>query len=128
MTDTTPREGMTRRTAVGGMLGSAAMAVTAPAFARAPTPGRKPNSEGFGFADVGIEMDRAAVAVDDFYRTMAFVNAVAWIANTEDHHPDLEVGYATCVVRYSTHSVGGLSRNDFICAAKIDHLGPPASG
>lgn len=56
----------------------------------------------------------------DFYRTMSFVNALAHIANIEDHHPDLEVGYNYCRVRYSTHSIGGLSENDFICAAKID--------
>lgn len=58
----------------------------------------------------------------NFYHTIAFVNAVAWIANREDHHPDLEVGYNRCLVRFSTHSIGGLSRNDFICAAKIDAL------
>jgi 4a-hydroxytetrahydrobiopterin dehydratase len=59
----------------------------------------------------------------DFYRTMSFVNAVAHIANVEDHHPDLEIGYSRCRIRYSTHSVAGLSDNDFICAAKIDALG-----
>jgi 4a-hydroxytetrahydrobiopterin dehydratase len=59
---------------------------------------------------------------DDFYRTMSFVNAVAHIANTEDHHPDLEVGYGYCRIRYSTHAIKGLSENDFICAAKIDRL------
>ncbi|HSV14820.1 MAG TPA: 4a-hydroxytetrahydrobiopterin dehydratase [Tepidisphaeraceae bacterium] len=59
---------------------------------------------------------------DDYYRTITFVNAVAWLANKEDHHPDLEVGYNQCVVHYSTHSVGGLSENDFICAAKVDAL------
>ena len=58
----------------------------------------------------------------DFYRTMSFVNAVAHIANGEDHHPDLEVGYDYCRVRYSTHAIGGLSENDFVCAAKIDRL------
>ncbi len=58
----------------------------------------------------------------DFYHTMSFVNALAHIANTEDHHPDLQLGYNYCRVRYSTHSVGGLSDNDFICAAKIDRL------
>lgn len=58
----------------------------------------------------------------DFYRTMSFVNALAHIANIEDHHPDLEVGYNYCRVRYNTHSVGGLSDNDFICAAKLDQL------
>jgi 4a-hydroxytetrahydrobiopterin dehydratase len=58
----------------------------------------------------------------DFYETMAFVNAVAWIANQEGHHPDMEVGYSRCVVRYSTHAISGLSRNDFICAAKVNAL------
>lgn len=58
----------------------------------------------------------------DFYRTMSFVNAIAHIANMDDHHPDLEVGYNYCRVRYSTHSIGGLSENDFICAAKIDQV------
>ena len=58
----------------------------------------------------------------DFYRTMSYVNAIAHIANTEDHHPDLEVGYDYCHVTYSTHSIGGLSVNDFICAAKLDRL------
>ncbi|MDI9817601.1 MULTISPECIES: 4a-hydroxytetrahydrobiopterin dehydratase [unclassified Legionella] len=58
----------------------------------------------------------------DFYETMAFVNAIAWIANTENHHPDLEVGYNYCHVRFMTHALEGLSHNDFICAAKIDAL------
>ncbi len=58
----------------------------------------------------------------DFYRTMSFVNAVAHIANTEDHHPDLELGYGYCRITFSTHSIGGLSENDFICAAKVDGL------
>jgi 4a-hydroxytetrahydrobiopterin dehydratase len=58
----------------------------------------------------------------DFYRTMSFVNALAHIANVEDHHPDLEVGYGRCRITYSTHAIGGLSRNDFICAAKIDRI------
>lgn len=58
----------------------------------------------------------------NYYQTMAFVNALAWIAHQEDHHPDLEVGYNRCLVRYSTHAIGGLSENDFICAAKINAL------
>jgi 4a-hydroxytetrahydrobiopterin dehydratase len=53
---------------------------------------------------------------------MAFVNAVAWISHREDHHPEMTVGYNTCGLRYSTHSIGGISENDFICAAKVDHL------
>lgn len=58
----------------------------------------------------------------DFYRAMSFANAVAHLANIEDHHPDLEVGWGYCRVRYATHAVGGLTDNDFICAAKIDAL------
>jgi 4a-hydroxytetrahydrobiopterin dehydratase len=58
----------------------------------------------------------------DFYRAMSFVNAVAHIANVEDHHPDIECGWGYCRIRYQTHSIGGLHENDFICAAKIDAL------
>jgi 4a-hydroxytetrahydrobiopterin dehydratase len=58
----------------------------------------------------------------NFYRSMSFVNAIAHIANTEDHHPDLEVGYGSCSVTFTTHAIDGLSDNDFICAAKIDAL------
>ncbi|MCB1733957.1 MAG: 4a-hydroxytetrahydrobiopterin dehydratase [Gammaproteobacteria bacterium] len=58
----------------------------------------------------------------DFHQTMAFVNAVAYIAHAEDHHPNLDVGWGHCVVRYSTHAIEGLSENDFICAALIDAL------
>ena len=58
----------------------------------------------------------------DFYRVMSFANAVAHIANGEDHHPDVELGYDYCRVRFTTHAIGGLSENDFICAAKIDRL------
>jgi 4a-hydroxytetrahydrobiopterin dehydratase len=58
----------------------------------------------------------------NFYRTMSFVNALAHVANIEDHHPDLNVGFNYCHVRFSTHAIGGLSENDFICAAKIDQL------
>jgi 4a-hydroxytetrahydrobiopterin dehydratase len=61
-------------------------------------------------------------AFRDFYRTMSFVNALAHLANIEDHHPDLEVGYNYCRVRFSTHAIGGLSENDFICAAKIERI------
>lgn len=58
----------------------------------------------------------------DFHQTMSFVNAVAWIANEQDHHPDMAVSYKRCTLRWSTHSVGGLSINDFICAARVDTL------
>ena len=76
---------------------------------------------GWGLADGAIQK-RYDFA--DYHRTMAFVNAVAWVAHVEDHHPDLAVSYNRCTVRFSTHSVGGLSINDFICAAKVDALLP----
>jgi 4a-hydroxytetrahydrobiopterin dehydratase len=58
----------------------------------------------------------------NYYETMAFVNATAWISHREDHHPDLLVGYNQCKLTYLTHAIGGLSDNDFICAAKVDAL------
>jgi 4a-hydroxytetrahydrobiopterin dehydratase len=58
----------------------------------------------------------------NYYQTMAFVNATAWVSHREDHHPDMTVGYNSCRVAYSTHAIDGLSENDFICAAKIDAL------
>jgi 4a-hydroxytetrahydrobiopterin dehydratase len=58
----------------------------------------------------------------NYHQTMAFVNALAYIAHQEDHHPDLSVHYNRCVIRFSTHDVGGLSQNDFICAAKAESL------
>lgn len=58
----------------------------------------------------------------NYYETLAFVNALAWISHREDHHPDLGVHYNKCRVEYSTHAIGGLSENDFICAAKCDAL------
>jgi 4a-hydroxytetrahydrobiopterin dehydratase len=78
-------------------------------------------------SDWAINMDsggtlRRAFTFRDFYRTMSFVNALAHIANIEDHHPDLEVGYNYCRVQFTTHAIKGLSENDFICAAKIDHI------
>ena len=58
----------------------------------------------------------------NFYHAMSFANAAAHVANTEDHHPDMEVGYGYCRLKYNTHAIGGLSENDFICAAKTDAL------
>ncbi|MGH8150582.1 MAG: 4a-hydroxytetrahydrobiopterin dehydratase [Steroidobacteraceae bacterium] len=65
---------------------------------------------------------RREVKFKDFYRTMSFVNALAHVANIEDHHPDLEVGYGSCRMLFTTHAIRGLSENDFICAAKIDRI------
>ena len=71
--------------------------------------------------EAGNEISRG-FKFKNYYQTIAFVNALAWVSHQEDHHPDLEVGYSRCLVRYSTHAIGGLSENDFICAAKIDAL------
>ncbi len=75
------------------------------------------------------QFDAAAGAVmrkfkfKNYYHTIAFVNAVAWIANKQAHHPDLEVSYGHCIVRYTTHDAGNsLCMNDLICAAHIDAL------
>jgi 4a-hydroxytetrahydrobiopterin dehydratase len=76
----------------------------------------------------GFELDATATRISrsfefsNFYQTMAFVNALAYVAHREDHHPELEVGYKSCRVTYTTHANGGLSENDFICAAKVNAL------
>lgn len=72
-----------------------------------------------------IDDGKQLQAVFDFknyFRTLAFVNAIAYIAIQEDHHPDISFGFKTASVSYSTHAIGGLSENDFICAARIDAL------
>jgi len=61
-------------------------------------------------------------AFKNYYHTMAFVNAVAWIAHQQDHHPDLEVGYNKCKVTYSTHSAGGITKLDVEAAKQIEDL------
>ena len=58
----------------------------------------------------------------DFHQTMGFVNALAFIANTEDHHPDLQLSFGRCTVRFNTHDVNGISVSDFFCASKVDAL------
>ena len=58
----------------------------------------------------------------NYHETIAFVNAIAWIAHTEDHHPDLTVGYSRCAIAYATHDAGGVTLNDIICAAKVERL------
>lgn len=61
-------------------------------------------------------------AFDNYYETQAFVNAMAYVAHRNDHHPETTFGYARCTIVFTTHAVDGLSRNDFICAAQIDRL------
>ena len=58
----------------------------------------------------------------NYRETIAFVNAVAGIAEAADHHPELLVGFADCEVRYVTHSAGAITRNDLVCAARIEGL------
>ena len=58
----------------------------------------------------------------NYYETISFVNALAFVANAQDHHPDLSVHYNRCVVRFNTHDVGGISETDFDCASRIDAL------
>ncbi|HET9818302.1 MAG TPA: 4a-hydroxytetrahydrobiopterin dehydratase [Rhodanobacteraceae bacterium] len=77
-------------------------------------PGWKAASDGTSIAK--------AFKFANFYETLGFVNAIGWMANREDHHPDLEVGYSRCTVHWSTHDVGGLSMNDFICAARVEAI------
>ena len=74
-----------------------------------------------GWNREGNEISRT-YAFKNYYRTMAFVNASAYVSHQEDHHPDMLLGYKTCAVTYTTHAIGGLSENDFICAAKLDEL------
>ena len=72
--------------------------------------------------------DGAAVVIEktfsfaDYAQTLLFVNAVAWLAQARDHHPELIVHFDNCVVRYCTHDVAGLSSTDFDCAAAVDAL------
>lgn len=74
----------------------------------------------------GVEESRKKIyrifKFDDFYQTMAFVNAIAWLAHQENHHPHIEIGYDNCVVQYWTHAIDGISENDFICASKVNQL------
>lgn len=70
----------------------------------------------------GLEHIYRVFEFKNYYQTLAFVNAIAWVVHRENHHPDLEIGYNRCKVRFSTHAIGGLTENDFICAAKVDAL------
>ena len=74
-----------------------------------------------GWERVGNEISKT-YNFKNYYEVISFVNAIAWLSHKEGHHPDLEVGFQNCRVRYSTHAIGGVSENDFICAAKVDAL------
>jgi 4a-hydroxytetrahydrobiopterin dehydratase len=90
-------------------------------LARAAVDGYLADLPGWELAADGGSI-RKTYRFENYYQTLAFVNALAFVAHREDHHPDLGVHYNRCVVEYSTHDVGGLSRNDFICAAKAEAL------
>ncbi len=83
--------------------------------------------DGWSLSDDHLEISRR-FEFPAYSRTLAFTNAVAWIAISEGHHPELIVNYGSCDVSYTTHSINGLSDNDFICAAKIDRLWDDAAG
>ena len=74
---------------------------------------------GWHLADGAIEK---TFPFKNWLETMSFMNALAWVCHVEDHHPDVALSYNRCVVRFNTHSVGGISINDFICAAKVNAL------
>jgi len=74
---------------------------------------------GWRLIDVAIEK---TFTFADYYETIAFVNALAFVAHTQDHHPDLSVHYNRCVVRFNTHDVGGISSTDIDCATRVDAL------
>jgi 4a-hydroxytetrahydrobiopterin dehydratase len=74
-----------------------------------------------GWHSTGKEISRV-FNFKNYYETMAFVNAIAYVAHKQDHHPDLEVSYNKCTVRYSSHEVGGLSHKDFTAAASVNAL------
>lgn len=77
--------------------------------------------EGWEIVDDGKTI-RRTFKFKGFNKTMGFMNAVAWIANSEGHHPDVKLGFNFCEINLTTHAIGGLSINDFICAAKVDAL------
>lgn len=75
-----------------------------------------------GWQEVNGQLERS-FAFKNYYETMAFVNALAWLSHQQDHHPELVVNYNSCVARYTTHSAGArLTDNDFICAARASAL------
>lgn len=84
---------------------------------------RLANATGWQLAGNGAEVAiEKTFRFANYHETLAFVNAVAFIAHTQDHHPELTVGYNRCAVRWNTHDVGGLSETDFACAERVDAL------
>ncbi|GAB4186580.1 MAG: 4a-hydroxytetrahydrobiopterin dehydratase [Wenzhouxiangellaceae bacterium] len=80
-----------------------------------------PQVPGWNVVNDGLAI-RRRFQFKGFYRTMSFINAMAWIANQEGHHPDFSAGFNFCEVTFTTHDIDGLSENDFICAARVNAL------
>jgi 4a-hydroxytetrahydrobiopterin dehydratase len=57
-----------------------------------------------------------------YLKNIAFVNAIAWVANKENHHPDLEISFNKCIVRITTHDENGVGEKDYALALKINQL------
>ena len=91
------------------------------ALARAQIDALLPELPGWSLGPQANDL-RKDFKFSDFSQALAFVNALGWVAERENHHPDLELGWGRCQVRFSTHDVGGISLNDFICAAKTEAL------
>lgn len=100
-----------------GLLARGSRPLSAGAYTRTEIEAQLSELSGWSLREGAIER---CYAFRDYYETIAFVNALAWMVHGEDHHPELVVGYNRCTVRFETHSVGGVSENDFICAAKTD--------
>ena len=77
--------------------------------------------EGWSLSEDGKMINRR-FEFRGFFRTMSFINAMAYVVNNENHHPDFSAGYNYCDVAFTTHAIDGLSENDFICAAKVNAL------
>lgn len=78
---------------------------------------------GWTLTDTGRAIARR-ITVKGFLRAVELANLAAWVGNSQGHHPDITFGYGYCQIVYATHAIGGLSRNDFICAARTDSLVP----
>ena len=104
-----------------GLLQQHCRPLSGPALAAHELPPLLAAVPGWAVVDGALRRERR---FPDYAATIAFVNAVAALAEREDHHPDLLVSWGRCTVRWHTHSVGGLSLNDFICAAHVDALQP----
>ena len=92
-----------------------------PQMSREEAEAALPDIPGWELSDDALSIKRR-FEFKGFYKCMAFINAMAWVANSENHHPDFAAGSRYCEVSFTTHAIDGLSENDFICAAKLNAL------